>query len=464
MGIPVHIVSGFLGTGKTTALGARLEQLRAERVAVIVNDFGEAGLDEAALERSEPFRITNIPGGCVCCTAPEGFLQALTALLEQGVDRLLIEPTGLARPQDLVDTIRRGPHRDQLELQPVIVLLDPARLEREPTDEAAVVQQQIDAADVLVVNRCDLATASDLALARRRLDALWPQPLAIHWTQHARIPEALWSWPAAGANARGSHPEHAAAHDHAAEEHPHAESGPPRSTLGHTAASRRWPAAEVFSRSRLLALLERLRLGEAGARAVRFKGIFRSQEGWLRLELAGDRLHESLSAFRRDSRADAIFATESERPAEIAMDWLEAARLGPEELAALAHQVEIAAPDGTLRSVDRGWLAALPEGVADVSALFPKREGSAARISRVFEGLGLAKSGQAVVCAADGFASEPVAVEALCEGVLVHSIGEAPLSERQGGPFRLLLPEGVRGAPAGCANVKGVVRIVLRDS
>ena len=95
---------------------------------MIVNDFGEASLDEVALAEGEPFRITNIPGGCVCCTAPEGFVDALGAVLAQRPDRLLIEPTGLARPQDLIDTIRRCPHGDALELAPVVVMVDPHQL------------------------------------------------------------------------------------------------------------------------------------------------------------------------------------------------------------------------------------------------------------------------------------------------------------------------------------------------
>ncbi|MCG8590439.1 MAG: hypothetical protein MJE66_14210, partial [Proteobacteria bacterium] len=113
--IPVHIIGGFLGTGKTTLIRDQLAQRGDENVAVIVNDFGEASLDEATLASSgdAPFAITNIPGGCVCCTAPEGFVDALGATLETGPDRLLIEPTGLARPQDLVDTIQRSPHRDR---------------------------------------------------------------------------------------------------------------------------------------------------------------------------------------------------------------------------------------------------------------------------------------------------------------------------------------------------------------
>ena len=112
MPVPVHILGGFLGTGKTSAIRAQLAARPGERVAVIVNDFGEAGLDAATLEGAAPYKLTSIPGGCVCCTAPEGFVAALGAVLDEKPDRVWIEPTGLARPQDLVDTIRRSPHQD----------------------------------------------------------------------------------------------------------------------------------------------------------------------------------------------------------------------------------------------------------------------------------------------------------------------------------------------------------------
>src|SRR5262245_18739879 len=154
MPVPVHILGGFLGTGKTTAIRAQLAARAGERVAVIVNDFGEAGLDAATLASSAPYKITSIPGGCVCCTAPEGFVDALGAVLEEHPDRLWIEPTGLARPQDLVDTIRRSPHKDAFELAPVVVLVDPARLEASASEsERELIAQQVGIADVLVANR-----------------------------------------------------------------------------------------------------------------------------------------------------------------------------------------------------------------------------------------------------------------------------------------------------------------------
>jgi G3E family GTPase len=449
--VPVHIVCGFLGAGKTTTIRAQLEARRGERVAVIVNDFGEAGFDEAVLSESEPFRITSIPGGCVCCTAPEGFVDALAAVLEGDPDRLLIEPTGLARPQDLVDTIRRSPHRERVALAPVVVLVDPGRAAPGDAAGQALFGQQLEAADVIVANRTDLCSADDLARFEAWVADLWPAPLAVHRTSHGRVPLELFEWPGGGAGARSRTQAPGSAHAHAG--HAHAGS----STAGFAARSWVWPPEIVFERSRLEAALEAARGGLA-----RFKGVFRTREGVFRYDVAGGRLHEAASAHRRDSRADAIAPVAGEVLLAGLARALEGALLSPEEIEARRHAIELALPDGSSIVVDRARLLALPGGVADVSQLFPKRAGGAARIASLWGQLGLPARGSAVVCAADGFASDPIPIEALREGLLLHSLEGGPLPPAQGGPFRLLIPEGVAGTPASCANVKGVVRIVLR--
>jgi G3E family GTPase len=449
MAIPVHIVSGFLGTGKTSAIRAQLEARRGERIAVIVNDFGEASLDEATLSEARPFRLSNIAGACVCCTAPEGFVAALGAVLEAGPERLLIEPTGLARPQDLVDSIRRSPHAARLALGPVVVLVDPARLARAASDERRAIDAQVEAADVLVANRTDLCSADELEHFDAWARALWPAPLSVEHTRHGRVPTRLWEWPAG----EGARLPRAAQADRA--EHAH-------STAGYAARSWRWSRDVVFARERLLAALERVARAEADA--ARFKGIFRTREGVLRLELAGARVHEAPSAHRRDSRADAIFRGEGAAGLARLEGWLEDARLGPAELEARAGALELVEADGRVRVLDRDALAALPGGVEDVGALFPKRAGRAARVRSLWRALSLAEQGRAVVMAADGFASEPVPVQALCEGFLVHSLGDAPLPREQGGPIRLLIPQGTPEAPPGCANVKAATRIVIRET
>lgn len=453
MPIPVHILGGFLGTGKTTAIRAQLAARKGERVAVIVNDFGEAGLDAATLEGAAPFKITSIPGGCVCCTAPEGFVAALGGVLDEKPDRLWIEPTGLARPQDLVDTIRRSPHRDAFELAPVVVLVDPARLGRAASDaERELTREQTAIADVLVANRTDLCGEEALARFDALVASLWPGPLAVHRTTHGRLPPSALEWPAG----EGARLPRAAAglHTHAHE-----------STAGYAAESFRWSPELVFSRERLARAALRASQGLAGAPLARMKGIFRTQEGFLLVEIAGGALHEERSHHRRDSRADVIFeGPDAAAAAERFARWLEGAAQSERELAAAREEIELALPDGRVRIVRREELAALPGGVADVAALVPKRSGAAARLAALFDAYGVPAAGAAVVCAADGFASEPVPLAALREGLLVHSQGGAKLAREQGGPFRLLIPADVPGAPSGCANVKAVVRIVVKSA
>jgi G3E family GTPase len=455
MPVPVHILGGFLGTGKTSAIRAQLEARPGERVAVIVNDFGEAGLDAATLGGSSPYKITNIPGGCVCCTAPEGFVAALGALLDESPDRLWIEPTGLARPQDLVDTIRRSPHKDAYEIAPVVVLVDPARLERAASEgERELIAEQTGIADVLVANRTDLCDEAALARFDALVASLWPGPLAVHRTTYGRLPPEALEWPPG----EGARLPRAAAGVAAPNAHAH------DSTAGFAARSFRWSPALTFSRERLARAALRASQGLAGAPLARLKGSFRTREGFLRIEIAGGTLHEERSAHRRDSRADVIFEGEGAAAAgERLAGWLEGALLADKESGS-GEEIELALPDGRVRILRRADLAALPGGVDDVAALVPKRSGAAARIAALFDAHEVPAEGSAVVCAADGFASEPVPLAALRAGLLVHGQGGAPLAREQGGPFRLLIPEGVPGAPSACSNVKAVVRIVVKPA
>lgn len=461
--IPVHIISGFLGTGKTSLIRHQLQSRRDEQLAVIVNDFGEASLDSATLSAEAPFSIENIPGGCLCCTAPEGFVDALGAVLQRGAQRLLIEPTGLARPQDLLDTIRRSPHRGDLELAPVVVLVDPARLGAESAAERELLALQTGVADVLVANRSDLCSDNDLARFDALAESLWPPPLAVHRTRHGRIPAALMEWPE-GEGARLPRGNAPAAH--AAQSARDSQSAKAAHSHAHgdfAARSWRWSPELVFDTERLQRAILRLREGLAGAKLARFKGIFRTQEGFLLLEAAGGELHRSASAHRRDSRADAIFEGAAiESAAGRAANWLAGAVLSQRELADRAQQLEVALPGGNVRILRREDLQALPGGIGDVSQLFPKRAGAAAQMQALCESLALPQHGSAVVCAADGFASDALPLSALRQGVLLHSLANAPLPADKGGPFRLMLPPDTPGAPSNCANVKCVVRIVIR--
>ncbi len=430
MKTPVHVVGGFLGTGKTTALIRELSRREGrERCAVLVNDFGEAQVDATLL--SGGLRVTNIPGGCVCCTAPEGLIPAMNAILDDlAPDRIFVEPSGLGRPRDIVDMLMRSPALlARIEIGPTVVLVDPSRV---PPDRT-LFAEQLDAADVLVANRCDLADIDQLAAFDRLATTLWPAPMLVAKVSRGQLPEGAWSW-AAGAGPRAA----GEAHDHG---HDGAHSA---STEGYRARSWVFPPDLVFGWDPLRDLIG----GKPGI--ARFKGVFHTDLGWVRLDLAGGIAHSASTAFRRDSRADVIV---TEIDLETFDAQLRAAILPAPRLDSFdATAIVLVDAGGVEIPLSRGALMALPGQVPDVGAEAPGKRGTGVRLLEV---LALAGAGSTyIVCAGDGLTTAPLAIEGVGESVLVHTLDGVPLSVELGGPFRMVQVSG-----STCANVKGVTRI-----
>lgn len=447
MAVDVHVIGGFLGTGKTTAL---LRQLRArrgvEKVAVVINDFGTASID-AELVGDEGNTVAEIEGACICCTAPAGFSAAVGQLVDEvRPDRIFVEPTGLARPADLIDTLRRAPYADRIRIAPLVVLVDPSTLDVDAAQRIALVRDQAEAADVLVANRVDLASDEDLRAFAAWADGLWPGPMRVLQTTHGELPDDVWTWP----KQRGGQVRFA--HDRGADR-----------AVGHgvVAGSWVWPSDTVFHRLRLVDALARLAAGEAGAALARLKGLFRTEEGVTLVEVAGGRVTDRPTSYRRDSRVDVLFHGEDADAVRVAEAWLGAAVMSEDERQAIASGVEVVRPDGSRRVFDRDEIMALPGGIDDIRPLVPKRRGSAARLMAVLEEAGVPSDAELVVVAADGYATEPVAVADLSTALLVHSVDGGALPATGGGPFRLLVP-GDAGPAGPCSNVKGVVRLAAR--
>ena len=149
--VPTNLISGFLGVGKTTAIRYLLaHKPQHERWAVLVNEFGEIGIDGATLESDQGVDIREVAGGCVCCTSGPMLRVALTRLLRQRPDRLLIEPTGLGHPAGILDTLREPGLAQALQLNAVITLVDPAQFLDEKYRQHPVYADQISLADVLL--------------------------------------------------------------------------------------------------------------------------------------------------------------------------------------------------------------------------------------------------------------------------------------------------------------------------
>jgi G3E family GTPase len=425
--VELNVIGGFLGAGKTTTVQHLLRQLPAgERVAVVVNDFGEAEID-AAILGEDGHTLRAIPGSCVCCTAPEGFAATVRDLLGR-VDRILVEPTGLARASDLIDTLRRAPFADQLSVGPLVVVVDPHQLAIDQLPHDAL--DQVELADVVVLNRLDLAPPDEVEQAQGWLQELWPGPLRVVETERGQVPLEVLSWPS------GTGPRARPGHEH---DHYHSDV--------FAAVSQIWPPETVFHRGRLLQALQ-----AAPEAIVRFKGLLRTDEGMLRLDLAGGQLTSGPTGWRRDSRFDLVSTDEVALHAMQAA--LQGALLREDERLGSRESLELAWPGGN-RLFDRAALAALPDGVEDVSALVPGRSGRAVRVRELLQGV---PGAEVVVVAQDGYTTPPTPRAELEEAVLVHSLGEGPLPGSQGGPFRLLIPQG----SSACANVKGVVRLAVR--
>jgi G3E family GTPase len=160
--VPTNIITGFLGAGKTSTILQLLKNKpNGERWAVLVNEFGEIGIDGALFEgqysEQQGVYIREVPGGCMCCTAGLPMQLALTQLLRRAKpDRLLIEPTGLGHPREVLQTLNDECFRGVLEVQKIVALVDARHLSDSRYVEHEVFQQQLSIADVIVGNKQDL--------------------------------------------------------------------------------------------------------------------------------------------------------------------------------------------------------------------------------------------------------------------------------------------------------------------
>lgn len=161
-GIKVTLVTGFLGAGKTTLIRHLLEQSPInERWAVLVNEFGDIGLD-GAFYSDLGVAITEVAGGCVCCTTSAAFQQGLNQLIRQyNPDRIFIEPSGLGHPKQIIQQLRGDMYRDVLLLSGVFCVLDARTLHDERYIKHAIFKDQIESAHGIVLSHVDRYQSQD---------------------------------------------------------------------------------------------------------------------------------------------------------------------------------------------------------------------------------------------------------------------------------------------------------------
>ncbi|SIO32038.1 GTP-binding protein [Salinivibrio sp. ES.052] len=161
--VAANIVTGFLGVGKTTAIRHLLaNKPLKERWAVLVNEFGEVGVDGAILSEQGAL-VKEVPGGCMCCVAGLPMTVGLNTLLAQKPDRILIEPTGLGHPKDIIGKLTQDPFDSTLNVGATITLVDPRCIDDVRYRENENFHDQIALADVVVANKLDQCSEAQLA-------------------------------------------------------------------------------------------------------------------------------------------------------------------------------------------------------------------------------------------------------------------------------------------------------------
>ncbi len=160
--IPANIITGFLGVGKTTAILQLLKNKPAnENWAVLVNEFGEIGIDGTMMQDQGAI-IKEVPGGCMCCAAGVPTSVAITALLRQKPDRLLVEPTGLGHAKEIVALLSSDQFAPYVNLKATIGLVDPRNLSNEKYRSNQNFNDQLECADVVIGNKVDQCNVSDI--------------------------------------------------------------------------------------------------------------------------------------------------------------------------------------------------------------------------------------------------------------------------------------------------------------
>ena len=161
--VPTHVVSGFLGAGKTTLLKAVLAQKpQGETWAVLMNEFGQIGVDQALLPQQDGFAIQELLGGCLCCSSQLPMQVALSRLLsETKPDRLFIEPTGLGHPAELLEQLTEPHWQAYLAVRSPITVIDGSRLHDTAWSSQNLYQDQLKAAQIMVISHTDVMTDAD---------------------------------------------------------------------------------------------------------------------------------------------------------------------------------------------------------------------------------------------------------------------------------------------------------------
>ncbi|MGH7091159.1 MAG: CobW family GTP-binding protein, partial [Stellaceae bacterium] len=189
--VPLTIIGGFLGSGKTSLVNHLLTQSSGRRIAVLVNDFGEINID-ARLIVSIEGETVSLANGCVCCTIRSDLLNEVIRLLarDPAPDQIVIETSGVSRPISVAETFLAPAAQGLVELRSMISMLDADLSFNPDAGYGDLAFEQIKVADIVVINKTDLIMPRQLAALRRHVKDVVPRAL-IWETAYGVVPLEL---------------------------------------------------------------------------------------------------------------------------------------------------------------------------------------------------------------------------------------------------------------------------------
>ena len=244
--VPVTIITGFLGAGKTTLIRHVLENAKGRRLALIINEFGDVGVDgeilrSCGIESCPEENIVELANGCICCTVADDFVPAIEALLalKNRPEHIIVETSGLALPKPLVKAFDWPSVRSRLTVDGVITVVDgaavaagrfaddPEKLKAQRAEDESidhdnpleeVYEDQLLCADLVILNKADLMDRADIDRVTRDINAAVPRAVRVVETHEGQVAaEILLGLNAAAEDDLVSRPSHHDAepdHDH----------------------------------------------------------------------------------------------------------------------------------------------------------------------------------------------------------------------------------------------------------
>ncbi|MEO9273833.1 CobW family GTP-binding protein [Marinomonas sp. 5E14-1] len=317
------LITGFLGAGKTTLIRQLLEKAPAnEKWAVLVNEFGDIGLDSAFYSESG-VAIKEVPGGCVCCTTSAAFQQGLNQLIRQyNPDRILIEPSGLGHPKQIVQKLRSDLYQDVLLLTGVFCVLDARNLQDERYTQHEIFNDQIESANGIVLSHSDKYKNADISFLNRYFgDESKAQP-ALFMSNPMKLDLADLDVGLKDVLVEEKASEYSHAHSHSHEHHVASEDcllNSPWHYQKHQDAMQvlgwRWPIEQRFNEKALQSTIEDMSILEG---VYRIKGVFSidSTEALL-VNVSRGEVSFTKTPWQETSRMEVIGNLESNWPVKV---------------------------------------------------------------------------------------------------------------------------------------------------